>query len=243
MQLDILQGNERQAGSCHMVTTSAHRSKVSPPYFEWQENDGSSLVVTPSSIPSFTTQGLDADLSSNEGSKEGLEDSEDEPIMKTRVSDSDGDNNSGEQEAEAMATDIPEEPKTTVSLAMPIAPVSVALIAPTPMGPGIFFFFFLCFLQLKPSSLYSFLRFFEVVSSSTTVLDPGTGAPYVDFHGFWDLKECITHLKVVYSSYRDFMQGFLFARSAKEHFLMLLGSVMNDIEHNFIDNVFAKRIL
>ena len=29
----------------------------------------------------------------------------------------------------------------------------------------------------------------------------------------------------------------------REHFVKLLGSVMNDIEHNFIDTVFAKRIL
>ena len=47
--------------------------------------DGSSLVVTPSSIPSSATRGLDADLFSDEGSEEVLEDSEDEPVMKTRV--------------------------------------------------------------------------------------------------------------------------------------------------------------
>ena len=29
----------------------------------------------------------------------------------------------------------------------------------------------------------------------------------------------------------------------KEHFLKLLGSVMNDIEHNFVDIVSAERIL
>ena len=58
--------------------------------------DGSSLVVTPSSIPSFATRGIDADLSSGEGSEEVLEDSEDEPFMKTRVSDSDEDNDGGE---------------------------------------------------------------------------------------------------------------------------------------------------
>ena len=29
----------------------------------------------------------------------------------------------------------------------------------------------------------------------------------------------------------------------REHFLKLLGSIMNDIEHNFIDTVFAERIL
>ena len=39
------------------------------------------------------------------------------------------------------------------------------------------------------------------------------------------------------------MQGFRLGRSAKEHFLKLLGSVMNDIEHNFIDTVSSERIL
>ena len=45
--------------------------------------DGSSLVVTPSSIPRSATWGLDADLSSDKGSKEVFEDSKNEPIMKT----------------------------------------------------------------------------------------------------------------------------------------------------------------
>lgn len=64
--------------------------------------DGSSLVVTPSSIPSSATQGTDADLSFDEGSKEILEDFEDELVLKTRVSNSDKDNDSGEQEVEAI---------------------------------------------------------------------------------------------------------------------------------------------
>ena len=50
--------------------------------------DGSSLVMTPSSIPSSTTCGPDADLSS-EGSEDILEDPEDEPVLKKRISDSD----------------------------------------------------------------------------------------------------------------------------------------------------------
>ena len=37
--------------------------------------------------------------------------------------------------------------------------------------------------------------------------------------------------------------GFLLGRSAREHFLKLLGTVMNDIKHNFIDTISAKRIL
>ena len=38
------------------------------------------------------------------------------------------------------------------------------------------------------------------------------------------------------------MQGFRLGCS-KEHFLKLLGSVMNDIEHNFVDTVSFERIL
>ena len=39
------------------------------------------------------------------------------------------------------------------------------------------------------------------------------------------------------------MQEFPFGQSTREHFLKLLGSVMNNIEHNFFDIVFAERIL
>ena len=49
--------------------------------------DGSSLVITPSFIPNFATRGPDADLSS-EGSEDILEDPDDEPILKKRISDS-----------------------------------------------------------------------------------------------------------------------------------------------------------
>ena len=50
--------------------------------------DGSSLIVTPSSIPNFATRGPNVDLSS-EGSEDVLEDSDDEPVSKKRISDSD----------------------------------------------------------------------------------------------------------------------------------------------------------
>ena len=50
--------------------------------------DGSSLVVTPSSIPSLATCGPDVDLSS-EGSEDILEDLEDEPVLKKRIYDFD----------------------------------------------------------------------------------------------------------------------------------------------------------
>ena len=67
--------------------------------------DGSSLVVTPSSISSSTTCGPSMNLSSDEGSEEVLEDSEDEPTMKKRVFDSD-EEDSGEHKTEAMGTYI-----------------------------------------------------------------------------------------------------------------------------------------
>ena len=83
--------------------------------------------------------------------------------------------------------------------------------------------------------------------AETNDLDPanfwGVGAPYVNFYGFWVPKECITHFEAVYSSRGNFMQGFLFGRSMREHFLKLLGSVMSDIEHNFIDTMSVERIL
>ena len=49
--------------------------------------DGSSLVVTPSSIPCSIACEPDADLSF-EGSKDVLEDLDDEPTKKKRISDS-----------------------------------------------------------------------------------------------------------------------------------------------------------
>ena len=47
--------------------------------------DGSSLVVTPSSIPISATRGPDADFSSKE-SKDILEDPDDEPLLGRRIS-------------------------------------------------------------------------------------------------------------------------------------------------------------
>ena len=66
---------------------------------------------------------------------------------------------------------------------------------------------------------------------------------YVNFHGFRIPQDCVSHLEAVFSSQGDFMQGFCFSHSAREHFLKLLGSVMNDIEHNFVDTVSLERIL
>ena len=51
--------------------------------------DGYSLVFTLSSIPTSATRGPNADLSHDEGSEEVIEYFDDEPIMKTHVSDFD----------------------------------------------------------------------------------------------------------------------------------------------------------
>ena len=78
-------------------------------------------------------------------------------------------------------------------------------------------------------------------------LDPidfwGSGTPYVNFHGFRVPEDYASHLGAVYSSCDNFMQEFRLGCFAKEHFLKLLGSVMNDIEHNFVDTVSTERIL
>ena len=89
-----------------------------------------------------------------------------------------------------------------------------------------------------------FIRFDQPEVNDLELVDFwGAGAPYVDFHDFRVLGECIPLLEAVYNSRGDFMQGFLLGYSTREHFLKLLGSVMNDIKHNFIDTVFAERIL
>ena len=67
--------------------------------------DGSFFVVTPSSIPSSTTLGPNADLSS-EGSDKVLEDSDDKFTMKKRISDSD-EEEGGDHEAEFRGMYLP----------------------------------------------------------------------------------------------------------------------------------------
>ena len=62
--------------------------------------DGSSLVVTPSSIPSSTTRGPDTDLSS-EGSEDVFKGRNDEPTMKKKVFDSE-EEESAEHKVEFM---------------------------------------------------------------------------------------------------------------------------------------------
>ena len=109
---------------------------------------------------------------------------------------------------------------------------------------------------------------FEVGNSSTTIQDPvnevaaffarfdqpevndlgpanfwGSGPSYADFHDFRVPEDRVSHLVMVHSNHGDFMQGFYLGHSAREHFLKILGSVMNDIEYNFVDTVSTERIL
>ena len=67
--------------------------------FSQAAKDGSSLVVTPSSILGSVTRSLDTDLSS-EGSDDILEDPNDAPILKKRISDS------GEEESASPEPDF-----------------------------------------------------------------------------------------------------------------------------------------
>ena len=70
-----------------------------------------------------------------------------------------------------------------------------------------------------------------------------SGPPYVDFYGFRVPEDCVSHLVMIYNSRSDFMQGFFFGHSAREHFLKMLGCVLNDIKHSFVDTVSTERIL
>ena len=63
------------------------------------------MVVTPSSISSSATRGLNAELSS-EGSEDVLEDPDDEPTMKKRIFDFD-EEESADHEAEFMGLHLP----------------------------------------------------------------------------------------------------------------------------------------
>ena len=48
---------------------------------------------------------------------------------------------------------------------------------------------------------------------------------------------------MLYSRHGNFMREFRLGRSSREHFLQMLGCVLNDIEHNFIDSVSVEKIL
>ena len=70
-----------------------------------------------------------------------------------------------------------------------------------------------------------------------------SGPPYMDFYGFRVPEDCVSHLVMIYSSRGNFMQEFRLGHSAREYFLKMLGCVLNDIEHSFIDSVSTERIL
>ena len=56
-----------------------------------------------------------------------------------------------------------------------------------------------------------------------------SGPPYVDFYGFRVPEDCVSHLVMIYNSRGNFMQEFRLGRSPREHFLKMLGCVLNDI--------------
>ena len=65
----------------------------------------------------------------------------------------------------------------------------------------------------------------------------------MDFYGFQVPEDCVSHLIMIYSSRGNFMQEFRLGYSAREHFLKMLGCVLNDIEHSFVDTISTERIL
>ncbi|KAL0005293.1 hypothetical protein SO802_012854 [Lithocarpus litseifolius] len=98
-QKGVTSAGASQIGSTSPATPSI--ISASDPFVALSQvvKDGSSLVVTPSSIPRSTTRILDMDLSSDDGSEEALEASEDELVTKKRISNSDKE---GEHETKAM---------------------------------------------------------------------------------------------------------------------------------------------
>ncbi|XP_030936892.1 endochitinase A1-like [Quercus lobata] len=97
---------------------------------------GASLVVTPSSIPGSATCGPDPDLSS-EGSDDILEDPDDAPMLKKRISDFD-EEGSASLEPDFMETSEGPEIAAGVgmtALATPVAPIPAAPSVPVSAIP------------------------------------------------------------------------------------------------------------
>ena len=96
-----------------------------------------------------------------------------------------------------------------------------------------------------PDDAVTFLARFD--QPEVNDLGPGdfwaSGPPYVDFYGFRVPEDFVSHLVMIYNSRGNFMQEFHLGRSVREHFLKMLGCMLNDIEHNFIDSISAERIL
>ncbi|XP_030955811.1 uncharacterized protein KIAA0754-like [Quercus lobata] len=108
-----------------------------------------SLVVTPSSIPGSATRGPDIDLSS-EGSDDILEDPDDAPVLKKRISDSDEEESASPEpdfmetfEGPGIAAGVgmtaPTTPVTPIPAA-PSAPFSAVPTAPASAVPTILVF-------------------------------------------------------------------------------------------------------
>nr|POF18731.1 hypothetical protein CFP56_24959 [Quercus suber] len=200
--------------------------------------DGSSLVVTPSSIPSSATCKPDADLSSK-GFEYILEDLDDELVLKKRISNFDKKENAA-PEAEFMETF--ERPRVAADIGIPSAAPSVTPIAlvstiptvPVSAVPSVFASAVPTTpILMGPGPFTIALSQFEVGSSFATISNPvskvaaffshfdqpevnelnladfwGSRPPYVDFHGFRVSEDCASHLVAVYSSHGDFIVGF-----------------------------------
>ena len=170
----------------------------------------------------------------------------------------------------SLVAPAPAAPSVPVS-AVPTAPVPSVLSVPFYFIPFFFFFFFFLsslvfhfpfiagslptipsqseagsssYVAIPDDAASFFVRFDQ---PEVNDLGPAefwaSGPPYVDFNGFRVPEGCVSHLVMIYSSHGNFMQGFRLGRSAREHFLKMLGCMLNDIEHNFIDTVSAERIL
>ncbi|KAK9994215.1 hypothetical protein SO802_023918 [Lithocarpus litseifolius] len=174
---------------------------ISDPFITLSQavKDDSSLVVTPSSIPSSATRGPNADLSS-EGSENVLEDSDDEPTVKKRISDSKEEKEEGaERVGEPMEiskelgvaadTDMP----TATPPATPVAPIPVIFSVPTFTGSD------------PVSEAVAFFTRFDQLEVND--LDPvdfwSSSPPYVDFHSFRVPEDCVSHLEAIYSNRED----------------------------------------
>ncbi|KAK9998190.1 hypothetical protein SO802_017793 [Lithocarpus litseifolius] len=120
-----------------------------------EESTQAERVVTGESSPILaeipTPQKGVTHLSFDEGSEEVFKDSEDEPIVKTRVL-------ILTRIVMVMITDMPEEPKAVVDPTMPIAPVFAVPAAPTPAGPSNFLTFIPSSIRILVIALISFLR-------------------------------------------------------------------------------------
>uniref|UniRef100_A0A7N2LI47 non-specific serine/threonine protein kinase n=1 Tax=Quercus lobata TaxID=97700 RepID=A0A7N2LI47_QUELO len=174
---------------------------------------GASFVVTPSSIPGSATQ-------TSVG-----------PDIAAGV---------GMTALAAPVSPIPAAPSVPVS-AVPTTPVSSVPAIPVSATP---FEADRSSATVPDDAASFFVRFDEPEVNDLGPADFWvSGPPYVDFYSFKVPEDCVSHLVMLYSRHGNFMREFRLGRSSREHFLQMLGCVLNDIEHNFIDSISARKIL